>query len=169
MRARRAIQVVAVVAVVALAALGWRWATAERPPLAHVSAPRPATSPTRPEPAPALLAAASVDTTLARADLDAEANLRELDALSRTDKPRALELALDADARLSSTGIFAEARRALIVTLFADLGRHGEARAHARSFTERYPSSRYLPLVQGVSGVHPRPRPSQLRDARAPR
>jgi hypothetical protein len=101
-------------------------------------------------------------------ELDAETVLRRLEPLSVTEKPRALALALEADARLPPSGVFAEARRALIVTLLVDLDRVSEARARARQFTVEYPASRYLPLVQGVTGVHPRPRPSQLRDARAP-
>jgi len=82
-----------------------------------------------------------------------------------TDKPRALELALEGDARLPASGTLAEARRALIVTLLVDLDRMPEARDRARRFTSEYPASDYLPLVQGVTGVHPRPRPSELRDA----
>jgi len=40
------------------------------------------------------------------------------------------------------------------------------ARARTRKFIAEYPTSRYLPLVQGVTGIHPRPSPSQMRDAR---
>jgi len=97
---------------------------------------------------------------------DAESLLRQLEPLAVTDKPRALELALKGDARLPASGVFAEARRALIVTLLVDLDRMPEARDRARRFTSEYPTSDYLPLVQGVTGVHPRPRPSELRDAR---
>jgi hypothetical protein len=92
--------------------------------------------------------------------------LRELEQLSVTDKPRALSLALAEDERLSPFGVMAEARRALIVTLMVDLGRMPDARARAREFMRSYPDSRYSPLVQGVTGIHPRPRPSELRDAR---
>jgi hypothetical protein len=97
---------------------------------------------------------------------EAEALLRRLEPLAVTDKAHALQLALEGDARLPASGVFAEARRALIVTLLVDLDRMDEARARARSFTAEYPASGYLPLVQGVTGVHPRPRPSELRDAR---
>ena len=96
---------------------------------------------------------------------DAEALLRQLEPLAVSDKPRALALALEADQRLPDSGVYAEARRALIVTLLVDTERLPEARAWARRFTLNYPDSRYLPLVQGASGVHPRPRPSELRDA----
>jgi hypothetical protein len=87
--------------------------------------------------------------------------LRELEQLSVTDKPRALSLALAEDERLSPVGVMAEARRALIVTLMVDLERMPEARARTREFMRSYPDSRYLPLVQGVTGIHPRPRPSE--------
>lgn len=96
---------------------------------------------------------------------DAEQLLRELEPLSITDKPLALSRALTADARLSPAGVLAEARRALIVTLMVDTERMPEARERAREFMRRYPQSRYLPLVQGTTGIHPRPTPSQLRDA----
>jgi hypothetical protein len=98
--------------------------------------------------------------------LDAEQLLRELEPLSITDKPLALSRALAADARLSPEGVMAEARRALIVTLMVDTERMPEARERAREFIRRYPQSRYRPLVQGTTGIHPRPSPSQLRDAR---
>jgi hypothetical protein len=97
---------------------------------------------------------------------DPEQLLRELEPLSVTDKPLALSLALAADARLSPDGVMAEARRALIVTLMVDTERMPEARERAREFIRRYPQSRYRPLVQGTTGIHPRPTPSELRDAR---
>jgi hypothetical protein len=97
---------------------------------------------------------------------DPEALLHELEALAVDDKPRALARALEADHDLPAAGMFAEARRAFIVTLFVDMQRMPEARERAREFMRSYPNSRYLPLVQGVTGVHPRPRPSELRDAR---
>lgn len=92
---------------------------------------------------------------------DAEQVLRELEPLAATDKPLALSRALAADARLSSEGVMAEARRALIVTLLVDTERMPEARARTREFIRRYPGSRYVPLVQGVTGIHPRPLPSR--------
>jgi hypothetical protein len=97
---------------------------------------------------------------------DPESLLHELEALAVNDKPRALAVALSADDHLPAAGVLAEARRAFIVTLLVDLQRMSEARERAREFTRSYPTSRYVPLVQGVTGVHPRPRPSELRDAR---
>lgn len=132
-------------------------------PVATSEAPLPET------PSPPLktetIAAAVVQSPVSSAP-DAEQLLRELEPLSITDKPLALERALAADARLSSEGVMAEARRALIVTLMVDTERMPAARERAREFIRRYPESRYLPLVQGTTGIHPRPTPSQLRDAR---
>lgn len=99
-------------------------------------------------------------------ELDAEELLRRLEPMAVTDKPRALALALEADAQLSERGVLAEARRALIVTLLVDTQRMPEARDRAREFIRNYAQSRYLPLVQGVTGLHPRPSPRALRDAR---
>ena len=132
----------------------------------------PLVAPATPQPAlprPALptetIAATVLQPSLPSAP-DAEQVLREIEPLSITDKPLALSRALAADARLSAAGVMAEARRALIVTLMVDTARMPEARERAREFMRRYPQSRYLPLVQGTTGIHPRPTPSQLRDAR---
>jgi hypothetical protein len=137
-------------------------ATTATIPVATPGAPLPAT------PSPPLktetLAAAVLQSPLPPPD--AEQLLRELEPLSITDKPLALSRALAADARLSPEGVMAEARRALIVTLMVDTERMPEARERAREFIRRYPQSRYRPLVQGTTGIHPRPSPSQLRDAR---
>jgi hypothetical protein len=73
------------------------------------------------------------------------------------DKPRALTLALASDARSPDHGPMAEARRAMIITLLADLGRIDEARERVLPYLEAYPDSRYRPLVQGKTGIHPRP------------
>jgi hypothetical protein len=43
------------------------------------------------------------------------------------------------------------------ITLLVDLGEMEEARARTRRFIELHPESRYRPLVQGVTGIHPRP------------
>lgn len=86
-----------------------------------------------------------------------EAFLRQLEQLNRADKPRALELALRGEDRYSDTGVYAEARKAMIITLLVDLGRISEARTRVREFIRKYPDSRYRHLVQGVTGVHPRP------------
>jgi hypothetical protein len=115
--------------------------------------------------APALVPA-SIATSSVTAEPKEQRVLRVLEPLAVTDKSRALALALEADETLPASGIFAEARRALIVTLLVDLQRMPEARQRAREFSRSFGESRYLPLVQGVTGVHPRPRPSQLRDAR---
>ncbi len=99
---------------------------------------------------------------------DPERLLRELEPLAVTDKPRALALALAADATLPADGVMAEARRALIVTLMVDTDRMSDARERARAFIRQYPDSPYLPIVKGTTGVHPRPRPSEMRDAQRP-
>jgi hypothetical protein len=54
-------------------------------------------------------------------------------------------------------GANAEARRAMIITLLVDLGRMDEARQRVSRYIEAYPDSRYLPLVEGKTGIHPRP------------
>ena len=94
-----------------------------------------------------------------------EAVLRQLEPLAVTDKPRALELALAADRRLPESGVMAEARRALIVTLLVETQGMAEARRRAREFFRLYPTSRYVPLVRGVTGLHSRPTPQESRDA----
>lgn len=99
-------------------------------------------------------------------EADAEDLLRQLEPLAVSDKPRALDLALAADRQLPEHGIMAEARRALIVTLLVDAQRMSEARVRARDFLRGYATSRYAPLVRGVTGLHSRPSPRQLRDAR---
>lgn len=81
----------------------------------------------------------------------------ELEKLQRTDKENALVFALKGDEWYSPTGKPAEARRAMIVTLMVDLGRMEEARVRTRDFISQYPNSPYRRLVQGVTGIHPRP------------
>jgi hypothetical protein len=83
--------------------------------------------------------------------------MRELSRLARTDKPAALSLAKRGDEWYSDTGDTAEARKAMVVTLLVDLGSMEEARVLTRRFIAAYPSSPYRPLVQGVTGIHPRP------------
>ena len=85
------------------------------------------------------------------------AYMRELSRLARTDKPAALSLAKKGDEWYSDTGDTAEARKAMVVTLLVDLGGMEEARALTRRFIAAYPTSQYRPLVQGVTGIHPRP------------
>lgn len=86
-----------------------------------------------------------------------EEAMREVARLNVTDKPRALALALSADDTSPRTGVYAEARRAMIITLLVDLGRMEEARQRVYRYIEAYPSSPYLPLVEGKTGIHPRP------------
>lgn len=81
----------------------------------------------------------------------------ELERLERKDKQEALAYALAGDDWYSDEGTPAEARRAKIVTLLVSLGKMEEARAKTRVFIEKYPDSSYRRLVQGVTGIHPRP------------
>ena len=80
-----------------------------------------------------------------------------LEHLQRTDKPRALAYALQGEQWYPDTGKPAEARRAMIITLQVDLGQMDEARARTRDFIDRYPESPYRRLIQGATGIHPRP------------
>jgi hypothetical protein len=45
----------------------------------------------------------------------------------------------------------------MIITLLVDLGRMDEARERALAFIKAYPKSSYRPLIQGKTGIHPRP------------
>jgi hypothetical protein len=83
--------------------------------------------------------------------------LRELERLNRTDKRRALELVEKGDAWYPVSGVRAEARKAMGITLLVDLGQMQEARVRTRRFIAEHPTSAYRPLVQGVTGIHPRP------------
>ncbi len=82
---------------------------------------------------------------------------QELERLEREDKAVALSYALAGQEWYPDEGRPAEARHAKIVTLLVDTGKMEEARTRTRSFIEKYPSSPYRPLVQGVTGIHPRP------------
>lgn len=92
----------------------------------------------------------------------AEQYLRQLDALSRSDKAAALKLAQKPAEGFPEHGVLAEAREALSITLLVDLGRMAEARDEVRRFIQSHPQSRYRPLVQGVTGIHPRPTRPQI-------
>ncbi len=81
----------------------------------------------------------------------------ELERLQVSDKQRALDYALAGEDWYDETGKPAEARRAMIVTLLVDLGRMDEARERTYRFIEQYPKSPYRRLVQGATGIHPRP------------
>lgn len=116
-------------------------------PPARVDATSPSTA------GPALtLSALILDTAPPEAEY-----LEQLTELNRTDKQAALTLAEKGDHWYASTGKLAEARRAMRITLLVDLDRMPEARALTREFIARYPDSPYRRLVQGVTGIHPRP------------
>jgi hypothetical protein len=83
--------------------------------------------------------------------------LQQLRALNKSDKSAALLLVEQGEQWYRDHGPAAEARRAMRVTLLVDLGRMPEARSFAREFIGKYPESPYRPLVQGVTGIHPRP------------
>jgi len=88
--------------------------------------------------------------------------LRALEQLSQTDKQRALELVRKGNGWYSGSGVRAEARQAMGITLLVDLGEMAEARVLTRHFIAEHPTSPYRQLVQGVTGIHPRPTgPSQ--------
>lgn len=82
---------------------------------------------------------------------------KELERLEHEDKPKALAYALAGEDWYGEEGKPAEGRRAKIVTLLVDVGKMDEARARTRIFIEKYPNSSYRRLVQGVTGIHPRP------------
>jgi hypothetical protein len=88
---------------------------------------------------------------------DEDDYLRTLDGLNRTDKRRAFELVQRGDGWYASSGVKAEARQAMGITLLVDLGEMEEARVRTRRFIVEHPTSVYRPLVQGVTGIHPRP------------
>lgn len=83
--------------------------------------------------------------------------LRELTRLNAVDKALALTYAKKGDEWYSSTGKAAEARKAMAITVLVDIGNMDEARRLTYAFIDAYPGSSYLPLVQGVTGIHPRP------------
>jgi len=103
------------------------------------------------------IAAAPLATGAGPPFADEDEYLRELARLNRTDQRRALELVHQGERWYSASGVRAEARQAMGITLLVDLGEMAEARARARRFLAEHPSSRYRPLVQGVTGIHPRP------------
>jgi hypothetical protein len=105
---------------------------------------------------PARLAARAPAATLQRPATEDEF-MHQLMQLESTDKEGALALARRGEAWYSSSGKAGEARKAMIVTLLADLNRMDEARELAHAFMAAFPGSEYLPLVQGATGIHPRP------------
>jgi hypothetical protein len=151
------------------------WPHPSRIPGAHTDAATGrSAAPPRHEPTPTLHSAAAapvLSSQPARAPFAAAANLgfeqpaspqlywRELERLERENQERALAYALAGDEWYPDVGRPAEARRAKIVTLLVDLHRMSEARERTRKFIEAYPASPYRRLVQGVTGIHPRPGP----------
>jgi hypothetical protein len=95
--------------------------------------------------------------SLSDAPLPEREYFQQLQELNHSDKRAALTLVEKGEQWYSSTGQLAEARRALRVTLLVDLGQMAEARRLTREYLERYPDSPYSRLVQGVTGIHPRP------------
>jgi hypothetical protein len=83
--------------------------------------------------------------------------LRELERLNAVDKSAALELVERGSQWYPNSSVRQEAREAMGITLLVDLGRIDEARERVRRFIAEHPRSRYRPLVQGKTGVHPRP------------
>jgi len=83
--------------------------------------------------------------------------LRELGRLNAVDKITALELVERGAEWYPGASVRQEAREAMGITLLVDLGRIDEARERTRRFIAEHPRSRYRPLVQGKTGVHPRP------------
>jgi len=157
-----------VVAVVSLAGLALWFFFRAQPRAVAPSPSEPAASAVAVEPA-ALAPEPAPATPIARAapGVKREANappfadeddyLRTLERLGHSDKSRALELVEKGEGWYPGAGEKAQARRALGITLLVDLGNMAEARARTERFIVEYPDSRYRPLVQGVTGIHPRP------------
>jgi hypothetical protein len=78
--------------------------------------------------------------------------LRELERLSAENKSKALELAFAGEQWYGDTGPAAEARRAMQVTLLADIGRGQDARKFATRFLSKYPKSKYAIRVRQAVG-----------------
>lgn len=127
-------------------------ATAPATPKPTSSPPSPPLVPPTQEPKPAPPAPAEPERPESEEDF-----LRQLQSLHWTDKAAALKLARQGEDWYSEEGPAAEARKAMIATLLVDLGRMNEARAEVRRFIERYPDSPYRPMLQGKTGIHPRP------------
>jgi hypothetical protein len=130
----------------------------EPPPRDKAAQDLRATSPTEPtQPLGAVSNAPKKITSLQDSPLPEREYLEQLRALNFTDKNAALVLAEKGEEWYSDTGRNAEARRAMRITLLVDLDRMSEARALTREFIAKYPQSPYRPLVQGATGIHPRP------------
>lgn len=154
-----------------LVGLSWWWlvaGTPTDPPRSSASSlTRPSRSETQgasaaphlsPDPkTPGRAHAASIDQDLTAPPPTPELYWQRLEELERTDRDRALAYALSGEEWYPETGKPAEARRAKIVTLLVGLNRMPEARERTRRFLQLYPQSPYRHLVQGVTGIHPRP------------
>lgn len=88
-----------------------------------------------------------------------EEYFQRLDALRSSAPADALAWVERGQEWYGSEGKYAEARTAMQVTLLVDLSRMPEARAITRKFILEHPDSPYRPLMQGVTGIHPRPGP----------
>lgn len=91
----------------------------------------------------------------------AQEYFRTLEALRRSAPEEALRWVERGEEWYGKAGPEAEARDAMQVTLLVDLGRMREARAVTDRFIVEYPDSQYRPLVQGMTGIHPRPGPPE--------
>jgi hypothetical protein len=162
---RRASSAVAGAVLAGTALLAWRFMAKAPPPVTVASnvlasqnteAPDVPTGTESAEPSatPKIALPPSSDATKPESE---EAFLRELARLRTSDPERALAFAQKGDDWYPSVGKAAEARKATVVTLLVELGRMEQARALTRGFIAAYPSSEYRSLVQGVTGVHPRP------------
>jgi hypothetical protein len=178
----RALSLLGVVAVLAPVLLYAFWpqpepVRARRSPSPEVSTPGPPKASARaapgvpddPAPSPEPHAAPVPSSAAESFEQPASPELywQELERLKRSDPEHALAYALIGDDWYTNIGRPAEARHAMVVTLLVDLHRMTEARERARTFIAEHPSSSYRPLVQGVTGIHPRPgRPSGHSAAR---
>lgn len=83
--------------------------------------------------------------------------LTRLKDLRTTDRRAALAWIERGDAWYAPTGRAAEARSATRITVLVETGDMKRARRLTREFIERFPESPYRRLVQGQTGIHPRP------------
>ncbi len=127
----------------------------ERAPVADVAADSDPAQPPRHAQDTSLLAATAPRQPTNIAQLNN--SLRTLEQIAATDKQKALDYAQDTAELFPETGVQAEARSAKEITLLVELDRMSEARQLVHKFIKTHPDSRYRPLVQGVTGIHPRP------------
>ncbi len=101
---------------------------------------------------------AAAEVPLERPATEAE-YFRRLEELRKSAPEDALAWLGHGDEWYGAEGEQAEARTAMRVTVLVDLGRMSEARAVTRRFIVEHPESPYRRLVQGMTGIHPRPGP----------